>query len=253
MSETFVEDTAGNDPSISSFLLDGEMPRLAPSMPIVPPQPLELSGLDGGPVAAFGAASGGPSPLLPAPAVTAVPVITDLAGPSLPSVDLMAAAAAAAEQADAAAATSDEPRHPMAHLMPQKSKPTEASLRAAEARAAKKKKARKIKIAVLVGFLGVGVLVGPSIGKWFMNAINDAGKTKTEEPAATVAPATSAPATEASVAPATSAPTASVAPASVAPAPSTPVAATTAPGLVDAIDDAQAAVDATNGGTVPAP
>jgi hypothetical protein len=71
----------------------------------------------------------------------------------------------------------------MAHLMPQKSAPSEASRRAAEARAAKKAKAKKVKLAVAAGFLVVAVVVGPPLFKWFNNALNEAGNTSTEEPA----------------------------------------------------------------------
>jgi hypothetical protein len=71
----------------------------------------------------------------------------------------------------------------MAHLMPQKIKPSESSLRAAEARAAKKKKARKVKIIVGVCALAVTAVVGPPLAKWTINAINEAGKVQEDEPA----------------------------------------------------------------------
>lgn len=71
----------------------------------------------------------------------------------------------------------------MAHLMPQRIKPTEASLRAAAQRAARKKKAKRIKIGVLAGFLAIAAIAGPPLGGWLMNAINESGSTKTEQPA----------------------------------------------------------------------
>jgi hypothetical protein len=67
--------------------------------------------------------------------------------------------------------------------MPEKAKPSEASLRAAEARAAKRKKAKKVKIIVGVCALAVTVLVGPPLAKWTINAINEAGGVKKDEPA----------------------------------------------------------------------
>ena len=73
----------------------------------------------------------------------------------------------------------------MAHLMPQKSPSSEASRRAAEARAAQKAKSKKIKIGLAVGAVIFAVVVGPPFFRWFSNALDDAGKTGTtvEEPA----------------------------------------------------------------------
>jgi len=77
-----------------------------------------------------------------------------------------------------------EPKHPMAHLMPTKSIPNEASLRAAEARATRKAKSRKIKIGLIAGMLVFSAVVGPPLGKWLVDAINEAGDTApVEEPA----------------------------------------------------------------------
>lgn len=71
-------------------------------------------------------------------------------------------------------------KHPMAHLMPAKSKPTLASTRAAEQRAIKKAKTRKIKIGVFIGALAVSVVAGPPLYSWFGNALNEAGDTSTD-------------------------------------------------------------------------
>ncbi len=71
--------------------------------------------------------------------------------------------------------------HPMAHLMPARSKPTEASIKAAELRAAKKSKAKKVKILVAIGALVVTALVGPPAVSWLTGAINEAGDTDTGE------------------------------------------------------------------------
>jgi hypothetical protein len=70
--------------------------------------------------------------------------------------------------------------HPMAHLMPARSKPTEASIKAAELRAAKKSKAKKVKILVAIGALVVTALVGPPAVSWLTGAINEAGDTSTD-------------------------------------------------------------------------
>jgi len=75
----------------------------------------------------------------------------------------------------------------MAHLMPEKSKPSEASLRAAEARAVKKKKAKKIKIIVGGCALVVTAVLGPPLVKWTVNAVNEAGSVSKDEPAETPA------------------------------------------------------------------
>lgn len=71
-------------------------------------------------------------------------------------------------------------KHPMAHLMPARSKPTEASIKAAEIRATKKAKAKKVKILVVIGALIVTALVGPPFVSWLTGAINEAGDTSTE-------------------------------------------------------------------------
>ena len=81
---------------------------------------------------------------------------------------------------DKQAASGETGEHPMAHLMPAKSKPTLASIAAAEQRAIKKAKAKKIKIGVFVGALAVSAVAGPPLVSWFGNALNEAGDTSTE-------------------------------------------------------------------------
>jgi hypothetical protein len=82
-----------------------------------------------------------------------------------------------------AANEAGDDEHPMAHLMPQKSKPTQASIRAAEQRAIKKAKAKKIKVGVAAGALVVAAVAGPPLWSWLTNAINEAGGITTDEPA----------------------------------------------------------------------
>jgi hypothetical protein len=77
----------------------------------------------------------------------------------------------------------------MAHLMPEKAGPSEASRRAAEARAIKKKKAKKVKIIVSICALALTVVLGPPLAKWTIDAINDAGNMKKDEPVAPAEPA----------------------------------------------------------------
>jgi hypothetical protein len=127
-----------------------------------------------------------PSPT-PSP-ITADPVTTTVMAPDMTTSDLptLPTVTAAVHQAVPAtgdtavppSATPDE--HPMAHLMPQKSAQSEASKRAAGIRAAKKAKGRKIKIGVAIVALAVAAIVGPPLGKWFVNAINESGGTSTE-------------------------------------------------------------------------
>ena len=111
----------------------------------------------------------------------------DLNGIDLPTLPTAPAAATPMIVEDTEEATTEEapaadgePEHPMAHLMPKKSKPTEASIRAAEQRAIKKAKAKKIKIGVAVGALVVSALAGPPFVSWLTNAIDESGSTSTE-------------------------------------------------------------------------
>lgn len=207
--------------SLDSFLLDGEAPRLG-SAPVLPPtQPVGQADA-GVPPAVDGAAPTLPTPSLPTPTL-----------PTVASAAPHAAAPAAPADANTPAAPAAEPRHPMAHLMPAKSQTSETSAWAAEIRAKQKAKARRTKIIVAVVFLALCAVVGPPLGKWLVNAINESGSTKSDEPAATV-PATTVPAT--------TAPAAATAPAPVASA-----VPTTAPaGLLGLPGQAEAAVGDVN-------
>jgi hypothetical protein len=176
--------------SLDSFLLDGEAPRLG-SAPVLPPAqpatptetPVGQAGMCA-PTEPDDAAAALPQPTLPAPALPQV-------SPAAPPAGSPAAGADADAVAEGSAAT--EPRHPMAHLMPAKSQQSESAAWAAELRAKKKAKARRTKIIASVVFLAVCGVVGPPLGRWLVNAINESGSTKPDEPAATV-PATTAPA-----------------------------------------------------------
>ena len=214
-----MSDTATNG-SLDSFLLDGDAPRLGAATPMQPsPSVLDYELLAAEPtVAAQPTASG--SMLLP-PRIDAEPVLLALDGPSLPT---------AAPKAPAAPAGGDdgaEPRHPMAHLMPDQGPKSDSQMWAAQVRAAKKAKARKIKIVAAVVFLAVAALVGPPLGKWLVNAINESG-TSPKAPAATTAP----------VAAVTTVPAAA--------------ATTAAPGLLGLPGQATNAVDQVNGDAAPA-
>ena len=54
---------------------------------------------------------------------------------------------------------------------------------AAEQRAAQKAKSKKIKIGVISGIIVVTAVVGPPLGKWLVDAINEVGATTVEQPA----------------------------------------------------------------------
>ena len=87
---------------------------------------------------------------------------------------------------DVVAEAPEERRHPMAHLMPEITKPSEAALRAAELRNARKRKARRTKIIVGVVFLILAAVAGPPLVRWTIDAINESGSTKPEQPAESV-------------------------------------------------------------------
>jgi hypothetical protein len=75
--------------------------------------------------------------------------------------------------------------HPMAHLMPEKQKPNEASIRAAEQRAARKTRSRRIKIVVAIAAVIVAAVAGPPLVNWLVDSVNEAGSTPagdTDEP-----------------------------------------------------------------------
>ena len=186
MSDTAVNDTTntlapdGNTlaPDGNTLSLDGDMPRLGSSAPMIPDLPAAtFTNIDSGPTL---------------PVVSQVltdnssPTLPTLPSPTLPTPAIAAPAIAVPDTGETAGP--GEPRHPMAHLMPEKTRPSEASLRAAEVRAAKKAKAKKIKIGVAIGAIVVGVVIGPPLARWTIDAINEAGSTKTDEPAPEPAP-----------------------------------------------------------------
>ena len=78
---------------------------------------------------------------------------------------------------------SDGPVHPMAHLMPGKTAPSEASRKAAQLRAAKKARAKRIKFGVAVGFIVAAVVVGPPLWNWLTDTFDESGSITTDEPA----------------------------------------------------------------------
>lgn len=179
--------------------LDGDAPRLGSTAPMsAPTAPPGIS--TSAPTAPAAPSVDTPPPVTPTlelpslPSLpTASPVLTSPAGLASPDDGIDAtgprpAAPAPVPVPDDAAASSttetpSEPVHPMAHLMPEKAAPSESSRKAAELRAAKKAKAKKIKIGVAAGFLVVAVVVGPPLWGWLTNAINESGSTSTEEPA----------------------------------------------------------------------
>lgn len=203
MSETALTPT-DETPTIApaSMLLDSDAPRLG-SVPLTVPTPIG-GGLpsatdvvhDATPVLvpsapgtppvlgtpAVQAENGGdvfgtdlPAPSIPAPALPTLPA----AGPVIPS-----SAAQLDEGADAEpAAVTTGSEHPMAHLMGGATKVSAASQRAAEIRAAKKAKAKKMKIGFVIGALVFAAVVGPPVWSWFTNALDESGTTSTEEPA----------------------------------------------------------------------
>jgi hypothetical protein len=192
--------------------LDGDAPRLG-STPLTAPAPMgggatpAATGSVAAPSLPVGSPvlSGPSSPMHtsadlataaapatpPAPVAEAAPATPSIPAPSLPSLPTAAPAvpAAPAQVTDAAdtdtaqAPSQGDAEHPMAHLMGGTSRASEASQRAAELRAAKKAKAKKVKIFVAIGALVVSAVVGPPLWSWFTNALNEAGTTSTEEPA----------------------------------------------------------------------
>jgi hypothetical protein len=215
-----MSDTATNG-SLDSFLLDGDAPRLGAATPMRPsPSVLDYELLAPEPGVAMPPPPAG-SMLLP-PRIDAEPVLLALDGPSLPT----AAPKAPAPAADGEA--SGEPRHPMAHLMPDQGPKSDSQVWAAQVRAAKKAKARRIKIIAGVIFLAISAVVGPPLVKWLVDAINESG-TSPKTPAATV------PAPAATTIPVAAATTVPVAP------------ATTAPGLLGLPGQATDAVNQANG------
>jgi hypothetical protein len=187
-----------------SLLLDGDAPRLgstplaapapmggagtpvvndtpaAPTLPVVSPVLTDPSAPMQSGTDVF---ADMPAPAIPAAAAPAIPA------PELPTLPAAAPAVptSAAPQLDdtAGKSTSDmaDAEHPMAHLMGGPTQVSQASQRAAELRAAKKAKAKKLKIGFAIGAVVVTAAVGPPLWSWFTDALNEAGNTSTEAPA----------------------------------------------------------------------
>jgi hypothetical protein len=175
-----MSDTATNG-SLDSFLLDGDAPRLGAATPMQPsPSVLDFELLAAEP--SVGAAPPGSGSMLLPPRIDAEPVLLALDVPSLPS------SVPKAPDAQSGVEDGAEPRHPMANLMPEHGQKSDSQVWAAQVRAAKKAKARKIKILAAIVFLAVAALIGPPLGKWLVDAINESGKLS-KAPAATIAPA----------------------------------------------------------------
>jgi hypothetical protein len=182
MSDTATPGTA-TPGSFDTFLLDGEMPRLGDAPVLPPPAPIVQA----------------ESPrMMPAP--DSMPALS-MPEPALPAPSLPTPTAApTAHGAAPAAADGSEPSHPMAHLMGGANQKSEAATWATELRAAKKRKAKRNKIIAAAVFVAIAAVVGPPLGKWLAAAVNEAGSTKSDEPAATTVPADSAPAASTPVA-----------------------------------------------------
>ena len=164
MSDTVVNNSANGVPAdTSGFFLDGEAPRLG-AAPVIAAPPGERMPMTQAPA---------PVLLTDMPTLPVVsPVLTSPKAGALPG-------AGAVANPDAGEGGAPTPEHPMAHLMPSKSMPSEAGRRAAEIRAVRKAKAKKIKIGMIAGFLLFTVVVGPPLGRWLVNAINESGNTTT--------------------------------------------------------------------------
>jgi len=174
MSDLVVNDSTdtAERPAPQAFFLDGEAPRLGNGPSMTPP-PVATPTEFAAPPSEFAT----PQPMSPTDGPTLPVVSPVLTAPALPA----GGAVSAAPPGDDASESTAPPEHPMAHLMPAKSVPGEASRRAAEKRAIQKAKAKKIKIGVAAGMLVVTGLVGPPLGRWLVTAINEAGGTTSGE------------------------------------------------------------------------
>lgn len=166
------EANPGSEPSAehARFFLDGEMPRLAtgPTAGVAPDKRQRSTPISVSPVT-----NSTPNPSLPS--LPALPVISPVL--SSPAALAHGSMPVDAPPSDDAVAVITPARHPMAHLMPEKMAPSEASRRAAETRAAQKKKAKRTKMIVIGCMLVFTAVVGPPLWKWLTNALDEAGKT----------------------------------------------------------------------------
>jgi len=163
----------------------GEPPRLgnAPMLPNVAPVAASL--LDAVPSLPL------VSPVLSNDSLPMLPTLPNRQAKT-PSADLHLPSSLIAE---VVASGPEERRHPMAHRMPEVHKPSQAALRAAQARAQRKRKGRRHKIIGGVALVVVAAVGGPPAAKWTIDAINEAGSTKPDNPESV--PGTTVPALEA--------------------------------------------------------
>jgi hypothetical protein len=169
-------------PQHAQFFLDGDIPRLANAPSAAPPPSARsefrpLAGLpDSDSIVDLPPPP--PSPVLP----LISPVLTSSAGHANAPA---ASAGAGSTDHQGESTPAPPPRHPMAHLMPDKVVPSESSIRAAQTRAARKAKAKRTKLIVAACMLVFTAVVGPPFWKWLTNALNEAGSTKpaAEQPA----------------------------------------------------------------------
>ncbi len=167
--QTTEADSSEHSADHARFFLDGEVPRLAtgPTAGVAPDKRERSTPISVPPVGST------PTPSLPS--LPTLPVIS----PVLSSHAALAhgPAGIADHVSDDAVEVSTPARHPMAHLMPEKMAPSEASRRAAEARAAHKKKAKRTKLIVIGCMLVFTAVAGPPLWKWLTNALDEAGTT----------------------------------------------------------------------------
>ena len=184
MSDLVVNDSSdtAEQPAPHTFFLDGEAPRLGTGPSMTPPPAITPSEF------------ATPQPMAPTDGPSLPVVSPVLSTPTAPALPAVGTTSAAPDEHDASAPTAP-PEHPMAHLMPAKSVPGEASRRAAEKRAIQKAKSKKIKIGVAAGMLVFTGLVGPPLGRWLVTAINEAGSTSPGE-TPTTQPTATTPATQ---------------------------------------------------------
>jgi hypothetical protein len=119
------------------------------------------------------------APVLPTAQPQAAPVQVPHAEPATPDGTAPAATPATPDTDEDKPAQRD---HPMAHLMGTTAPATEASKRAAEIRAEMKKRSKRVKLAVITGFVAATAAAVVFVGPWLVDAVNEAGDT-TDEPA----------------------------------------------------------------------
>jgi len=119
------------------------------------------------------------APIVALTALDDLPTLPTLPTPAPATAPGLAQSAPATDGGDSAA---EGPQHPMAHLLAAKPQ-TAASKRAADLRAARKKRSKRIKLTCAAVFLAVGAIAGPPLGKWLVDAINESGSVEQPEDA----------------------------------------------------------------------